>query len=70
MPSEIDTISPSLPTGLAFNTADGTISGTPTQLLARTTFTITGTNTGGTATAYVNITIVDEVPTVPTRLMT
>ena len=57
-------ISPSLPTGLSFNTADGTISGTPTQLLARTTFTITGTNTGGTATAYVNITIVDEVPTV------
>jgi len=57
-------ISPSLPSGLVFNTADGTISGTPTQLLVRTTFTITGTNTGGTATAYVNITIVDEVPTV------
>ena len=58
------TISPSLPSGLLFNTADGTISGTPTQLLARTTFTITGTNTGGSALAYVNITIVDEVPTV------
>ena len=58
-------ISPNLPSGLAFNTADGTISGTPTELLVRTTFTITGTNTGGgTATAYVNITIVDEVPTV------
>ena len=57
-------ISPSLPSGLAFNTADGTISGTPTELLSRTMFTITGTNTGGSAIAYVNITIVDEVPTV------
>ena len=57
-------ISPNLPSGLTFNTADGTISGTPTELLARTTFTITGTNTGGTATANINITIVDEVPTV------
>ena len=27
-------------------------------------FTITATNTGGTATAYINITIVDEVPTI------
>ena len=57
-------ISPSLPTGLAFSAADGTISGTPTQLLSRTMFTITGTNSGGNAVAYVNITIVDEVPVV------
>ena len=57
-------ISPSLPSGLAFNTADGTISGTPTQLITRTMFTITGTNTGGSAMAYVNITVVDEVPMV------
>ncbi|MAF93370.1 hypothetical protein CMO85_01745, partial [Candidatus Woesearchaeota archaeon] len=57
-------ISPSLPSGLAFSTADGTISGTPTQLLARTMFTITGTNSGGSDVAYVNITIVDEIPTV------
>ncbi len=40
----------------------GTLSGTPTELLTRTMFTITATNTGGTATAYINITIVDEVP--------
>ena len=57
-------ITPSLPSGLAFNTADGTISGTPTQLITRTMFTITGTNTGGSATAYVNITVVDEIPMV------
>ena len=27
-------------------------------------YTITATNTGGNATAYINITIVDEVPTI------
>ena len=57
-------ISPSLPGGLTLNTADGTISGTPTQLLVRTMFTITGTNSGGSDVAYVNITVVDEIPTV------
>ena len=43
---------------------NGVLSGTPTELLTRSMFTITGTNTGGTATAYINITIVDEVPTI------
>jgi hypothetical protein len=57
-------ISPSVPSGLSFSTSTGTLSGTPTELLTRTMFTITGTNTGGTATAYINITIVDEVPTI------
>ena len=46
------TISPSLPSGLVFDTATGTISGTPDELLVRTMFTITATNTGGSATAY------------------
>ena len=57
-------ISPSVPSGLSFDTSNGTLSGTPTELLTRSMFTITGTNTGGTATAYINITIVDEVPTI------
>ena len=57
-------ISPSVPSGLSFDTSTGTLSGTPTELLTRTMFTITATNTGGTATAYINITIVDEVPTI------
>ena len=57
-------ISPSVPSGLSFSTSTGVLSGTPTQLLTRTMFTITGTNTGGTATANINITIVDEVPTI------
>ena len=57
-------ISPSVPSGLSFDTSNGTLSGTPTELLTRSMFTITATNTGGTATAYINITIVDEVPTI------
>ena len=57
-------ISPSVPSGLSFSTSTGVLSGTPTELLTRSMFTITGTNTGGTATAYINITIVDEVPTI------
>ncbi|MEJ6665475.1 MAG: putative Ig domain-containing protein, partial [Euryarchaeota archaeon] len=56
------TIAPSLPDGLVFSTSTGTISGTPTALLVRTSFVISGTNTGGTATAYLNITVVDQVP--------
>ena len=57
-------ISPSVPSGLSFDTSTGVLSGTPTELLTRSMFTITATNTGGTATAYINITIVDEVPTI------
>ena len=57
-------ISPSVPSGLAFEHLNGVLSGTPTELLTRSMFTITATNTGGTATAYINITIVDEVPTI------
>ena len=44
-------ISPSLPAGLAFDTTNGEISGTPTEIFSRTMFTITGTNTGGTVSA-------------------
>jgi predicted flap endonuclease-1-like 5' DNA nuclease len=58
------TISPALPSGLAFDTSTGTISGTATELLARSMFIINGTNTGGTATVYINITVIDVVPNV------
>ena len=58
------TISPSLPAGLVLDTANGTISGTPATLLTRSMFMITGTNTGGSATTYINITVIDQIPDV------
>ncbi|MGY8699008.1 MAG: putative Ig domain-containing protein, partial [Candidatus Poseidoniales archaeon] len=50
-------ISPMLPDGLTMNWRNGTISGTPTEVLANTTFTVTvaalGTTTTATFTLYV-----------------
>lgn len=50
-------VSPALPTGLALNTTTGIISGTPTALSTSTNYTITATNTGGSTTAQLNITV-------------
>ncbi|MFI5136861.1 MAG: putative Ig domain-containing protein [Sphingobacteriales bacterium] len=49
-------ISPALPTGLAFNTVTGAITGTPTTVTSSTVYTISCSNTTGTATTTVNIT--------------
>ena len=50
-------VSPALPTGLTLNTTTGVISGTPTTPQAQTSYTVTATNTGGSATDTVLITI-------------
>lgn len=50
-------ISPSLPSGLSFNTSTGLISGTPTTPHAATNYTITATNAGGNSTFVVSITV-------------
>jgi gliding motility-associated-like protein len=55
-------ISPALPTGMNFNTTTGIISGTPTVLLAQTTFTITATNTGGSTSGTFTLTVNDPAP--------
>ena len=57
-------ISPDLPAGLNFNAFTGEISGTPTELLTNTTFTITARNSGGTNTTTITIEVIDNVPTV------
>jgi len=50
-------ISPSLPAGLVFSTANGSISGTPTAALPITTYTITATNSGGSTKTTIQITV-------------
>ena len=56
------TISPSLPSGLNFDGTTGEISGTPTVVSSLTVYTVTASNTGGSATATVNITVNDIAP--------
>lgn len=55
-------ISPSLPTGLSFNTSTGEITGTPTVLSASAVYTVTATGAGGSDTAALTITVVDVAP--------
>lgn len=56
-------ISPSLPGGLVFDPATGTISGVPAELKAATTYTITATNSGGSTTTTFSLTVNDVAPT-------
>nr|WP_315133153.1 putative Ig domain-containing protein [uncultured Flavobacterium sp.] len=57
------TISPSLPAGLVFSNETGTISGTPQVVSPTTTYTITATNSGGSSSTIVNITVTDASTT-------
>lgn len=50
-------ISPAAPSGLTFNTSTGVLSGTPTSVQSATTYTITATNAGGTATRSFTLTV-------------
>ncbi|MGB2530339.1 MAG: putative Ig domain-containing protein, partial [Candidatus Poseidoniaceae archaeon] len=56
-------INASLPSGLFFGTNNGTIYGTPTELWTQTSYMVWANNSGGSSVAYLNITVVDEVPT-------
>jgi len=50
-------VSPALPAGLALDPATGVISGTPTQLSAATNYTVTATNSTGSATFVLSIAV-------------
>ena len=56
-------VSPALPGGLTLNTSTGVITGTPTVVAVTATYVVTGTNSGGTATANLSITVKDIPPT-------
>src|SRR4051812_36126081 len=55
-------ISPSLPAGLSFNVTTGVISGTPTAISPATDYTVTATNSGGSTTVTLTITVNDAPP--------
>jgi hypothetical protein len=54
-PVQTWSISPALPTGLAFSTSSGQITGTPTVITAAQNYTITATNTGGNSTPVLSL---------------
>ena len=46
-------ISPSVPSGMSFDTSTGAISGTPNVISPTTTYTVTATNSGGSDTTTI-----------------
>ena len=56
-------VSPSLPTGLSISNTTCAISGTPTVTQAATNYTITASNSFGSTTATISITVNATVPT-------
>jgi len=70
-------VSPTLPTGLTFNTSTGYISGTPTVALSNTTFTVTVTDKSASpkiANTTFNMSVSANIPAatlaVPTTILT
>jgi hypothetical protein len=55
-------ISPSLPSGLLFNTINGEISGTPVNVSPITVYTVTGGNNGGDVSTTFNLFVKDLPP--------
>ena len=57
------TINASLPSGIFFGVNNGSIYGSANELWPQHTYIITGINSGGTSTEYINITVIDVLPT-------
>jgi uncharacterized repeat protein (TIGR02543 family) len=55
-------VSPSLPSGLNFDTASGVISGTPSVISSSSSYTVTATNSGGSTSFIISITVNDVAP--------
>ena len=56
-------VSPALPAGLSLNTTTGVISGTPTAVTASAGYTVTASDSAGSTTAVLTITVNDQPPT-------
>jgi alpha-tubulin suppressor-like RCC1 family protein len=55
-------VTPALPAGLSLDTTAGGISGMPTAVAAAASYAVTATNTGGSSTAHLYITVNDIPP--------
>ena len=55
-------VSPSLPADLSLDPTTGVLSGTPRTMAARALYTVTATNSGGTATANLSVAVNDIPP--------
>lgn len=60
-------VSPALPAGLSLSATSGVISGTPTAATAQATYTVTATNSGGSTTAALVITVGDGTISISTQ---
>ncbi len=60
-PSISFAVSPALPAGLILNTTTGVITGTPTAVTARAAYTVTASNSGGSAQASLTLTVRADV---------
>ncbi len=56
------TVTPALPAGLSLHPTTGILSGTPTAVAATATYTVHASNTGGSATATLSLTVNDLAP--------
>ena len=57
-------INGTLPSGLSFGANNGTVYGTPTELWPQTAYMVWANNSGGSTVTYLNITVIDQLPTV------
>ncbi len=57
-------VSPPLPSGLALDPANGTISGTPTLVTPQAVYTVTAANAGGSTTVDLALTVNDVLPNI------
>ncbi|MFZ1087376.1 MAG: Ig domain-containing protein [Terracidiphilus sp.] len=55
-------VSPALPAGLSMTPSTGVISGTPTTLAAKASYTVIASNSGGSTTALIQITVNPQPP--------
>lgn len=55
------TISPSTPSGMSFNPTTGAFFGTPTEVAAATDYTITATNSAGSASKIFTFTVIEVI---------